>query len=1105
MQNRSHALFTFLFLIIAAGAVLSAPGPITVEIPATPMAEPDTMVASWDKCFGNTQGGFPQYCNWLIATGTTTYDSLWIYLAREGCSAFGGDAEKRASILEFDISGIPDTATISDVSLILTVDSLHHSSGFSPQIQASDMLANSTRPSERGVGGALTNLTDALGGNLDDTDYFYGKTISSVGSVAVHLNDSAIADFTDQLDDNWFALGMSICELTGENDEAFVLLGPRVEQRIKVTYYSPLNITVRTDFDGGELIIDDSLNVTSPYVPSWEEDEVHVINTDSIQTPGLGVKYLYRYWSDGGDKRHSIHISTDTTEYVAYFDTLYQLIIHAPGYTNPSPIHPDSVWFDPRAWATITIEPCTAYVGSDSLERHIFQRWEGTGVGSYTGTNPTADVRMNEAINQYAVYDTSYWLELDYTDCGTGTPAQIGEGWATVGDSVNVMTQDSIEVEGAWYFFQYWSGGAGHLRDSTDNITWFVEPNLPRTLVAHYQVDPRLSVFPDSLRIVSPGHYVLIPAILEADIDYPVDSFRLVMEYNEAKLDYSSLVNSSVIWGDLTATPGSGSVTVFGDAVGSVMEVPAGDTLFYFRMQAALTATNYDTLTFRDFEYAFSDAETRPGYVHFVPEDIDVTVTTSYGGDSVWIDSAPEPAPYSAVWTGAATREIGADSLNPLAPGERARFIGWGDGGARFHDVTPISDTTFTAIYDTLLYLDVVSDYGTPTGSGWFDRGDTPNFSVTPETVTDGLSRHVFTGWTGTGTGSYTGTDNPASCTMSDPITETADWQRQYWLELEFSGAGAETPTLTGEGWADDGAWVPITAEAEVGSGASTYYFAWWSGGGVEDRFEAATNALVSGVDTITAVYADVPFSFALDIPETSSALPGEHIHLPVVIDIPTATEFEEISFSLYFDDDYLEYAGVAAGDLPFGTLTGTDLSSGSDGRILVHGSAGSPLPVNPGDTLCILDFVASFGISGESEVIAGDAGHDIAEASPDTAIAIIEGTSSVTVTTSSGAGLVSVDGLDYSAPFDAAWLIGSVHEIGIDSVQFPEAGTRIEYRDWSDGGARVHDVSPAEDTTFTANLETFYRLDVFTEHGTPTGAGWYSAGADADFSVSPD
>src|SRR4029077_8155587 len=52
--------------------------------------------------------------------------------------------------------------------------------------------------------------------------------------------------------------------------------------------------------------------------------------------------------------------------------------------------------------------------------------------------------------------------------------------------------------------------------------------------------------------------------------------------------------------------------------------------------------------------------------------------------------------------------------------------------------------------------------------SGWENSGAAVAISATPPTG------YSFSGWTGSGTGSYSGTSNPASITMSGPITETA-------------------------------------------------------------------------------------------------------------------------------------------------------------------------------------------------------------------------------------------------------------------------------------------------------------------------------------------
>ncbi|MCD6501473.1 hypothetical protein J7L01_02635, partial [bacterium] len=859
-------------------------------------------------------------------------------------------------------------------------------------------------------------------------------------------------------------------------------------QKIRITYYNSMTVTVQTDFDGGHLTIDDSLVVTSPYSGPWHEDELHIINTDSVQTPGLGVKYLYRYWSDGGAKRHTIHISPDTLEYTAYFDTLYQLIIHAPSYSNPTPVDPDSVWFEPRSWATIDIEPDTVFLRTDSLERHIFRGWNGVGSGSYSGPDNSAAVHMNEPVNEYAIYDTAYWLGLDYAGCGTGVPAQIGEGWVFVHDSVEVMTAESLEDDGAWYNFTHWSGSVGDLRDSSAAHTWYVNPDLPRTIVANYEANPELAVFPNSMTIVAPGHYVLLPAILDAAIDYPVDSFRFTMHYDDSRLDYIGLINSSVIWSSLTATTGASSVTVFGDAPGSTMDITPPDTIFYFRMRAKLDASGIDTIDFDGFEYAFDGAETRPGYVNIVPLNISIDVTNDYGGDSVWIDGAAHPAPYSATWVGADIHEIGTDTLNPLSPGQRARFIGWSDGGARFHDVRPISDSSFTANFDTLLYLDVVSPFGTPSGSGWFDRGEEPAFSVAPEVIAAGLSRDIFLRWEGEGTSSYTGSDNPAACTIMTPITETAIWQHQFWLELEFSGCGAATPTLTGEGWHDAGAWTPISTDSIVYDGSTPYYFSWWSGGTVDDRFTHATTAFIDGIDTVVAIYSDVPFSFAFDVPETTVCEPSGVIEVPVRIDIPTSTELAEIGLNLYFDGAALGYAGVSSGDLAWADLDGTDLSAGADGHVYIHAVNPVGLPTDPSDRLCVIRLNVASGASGESAIIAADGGYDIAVASPDTGIVDVRGPISITVTTAPVLGAVSVDSSAFSAPFEAFLAFGSHHLIDVPSPQYPEIGVRMTFSDWSDGGAREHAVSPTSDTVFTADFDIDYRLQVLSEHGVTTG-----------------
>jgi len=94
----------------------------------------------------------------------------------------------------------------------------------------------------------------------------------------------------------------------------------------------------------------------------------------------------------------------------------------------------------------------------------------------------------------------------------------------------------------------------------------------------------------------------------------------------------------------------------------------------------------------------------------------------------------------------------------------------WTGGGAISHTVAPTTNKTYTAKFNTQYYLTMshnTGGTGTP-ASGWRASGSSVPISATP------ASGYHFTNWTGSGPGSYSGTNNPASITMGGPITETA-------------------------------------------------------------------------------------------------------------------------------------------------------------------------------------------------------------------------------------------------------------------------------------------------------------------------------------------
>ena len=80
------------------------------------------------------------------------------------------------------------------------------------------------------------------------------------------------------------------------------------------------------------------------------------------------------------------------------------------------------------------------------------------------------------------------------------------------------------------------------------------------------------------------------------------------------------------------------------------------------------------------------------------------------------------------------------------------------------------SDLATIATFTTQYYLTMSHGVGgtVSPASSWQRSGTTVSISSTPS------GGYSFTNWTGTGTDSYSGANNPASLTMGGPITETA-------------------------------------------------------------------------------------------------------------------------------------------------------------------------------------------------------------------------------------------------------------------------------------------------------------------------------------------
>src|SRR5487761_537442 len=120
--------------------------------------------------------------------------------------------------------------------------------------------------------------------------------------------------------------------------------------------------------------------------------------------------------------------------------------------------------------------------------------------------------------------------------------------------------------------------------------------------------------------------------------------------------------------------------------------------------------------------------------------------------------------------------------------------------------------------------LSVNSPYGTTYGSGSYSNGTTANFGVSSTTVytLGGTIRYIFTGWSCSGNGCYSGSSSSAAVVMNDNIVENANWLTQYLLSTSVTGNGSVNPS--GQNWYDGGSIVQVSETPQGGS----WIFAYW-------------------------------------------------------------------------------------------------------------------------------------------------------------------------------------------------------------------------------------------------------------------------------------
>jgi hypothetical protein len=188
---------------------------------------------------------------------------------------------------------------------------------------------------------------------------------------------------------------------------------------------------------------------------------------------------------------------------------------------------------------------------------------------------------------------------------------------------------------------------------------------------------------------------------------------------------------------------------------------------------------------------------------------------------------------------------------------KRYEFVQWNDLSPSLSRTIEVSEDmpvkNFIAILKTKYLVTLYSDYGSPSGAGWYDEGSTAELRIAPSEAfvetTPGKIRQAFAGWS-------TGY-KPSSLTnyieVMGPTVVLAEWKEQYMLSV----ASAIAPG-SGSGWYDSGAIAraSVPATVEIAEQGIKYSFREWQAHGsdrsVSDRAHQSTDVIMDGPITLS-------------------------------------------------------------------------------------------------------------------------------------------------------------------------------------------------------------------------------------------------------------
>lgn len=154
-----------------------------------------------------------------------------------------------------------------------------------------------------------------------------------------------------------------------------------------------------------------------------------------------------------------------------------------------------------------------------------------------------------------------------------------------------------------------------------------------------------------------------------------------------------------------------------------------------------------------------------------------VSIRTMPEGESILVDGVQCEGGGMFEWANGSVHAITAPEFGSSGEGVRLLFSEWDDGNKSLsRSMRVTGPSSRVAIFKKQYHLTLVSDYGSPTGSGWYDDGATATVGLASGEETAGFPyANIFVGWGGDAQG-----NGPSSSILMDgPKTAIARWERR--------------------------------------------------------------------------------------------------------------------------------------------------------------------------------------------------------------------------------------------------------------------------------------------------------------------------------------